>query len=88
MANGSGSGLRLRAPPREGGGEHEGGLSKERGTRRSWGEEEPVGSLGQAGQTLIRWVDKHEGPMQSTGNCVHYPVINRVGKGHGERMHP
>lgn len=67
MANGSGSGSQTQSTAEK---RVEGNmrrLSKERGTRRSWGEEEPVGSLGQAGQTLIRWVDKHQGPMQELG---------------------
>ena len=64
------------------------GSPKRGGQEGAGGEEEPVGRLGQAGQTLIRWMAKHQGPMHSTGNCVHYPVINRVGKGHGERMYP
>ena len=64
------------------------GSPKRGGQEGAGGEEEPVGRLGQAGQTLIHWVAKHQGPMHSTGNCVHYPVINRVGKGHGETMYP
>ena len=64
------------------------GSPKRGGQEGAGGEEEPVGRLGQAGQTLIRWMAKHQGPMHSTGNCVHYPVINRVGKGHGETMYP
>ena len=60
------------------------GSPKRGGQEGAGGEEEPVGRLGQVELTHIRWMAKHQGPMHSTGNCVHYPVINRVGKGHGE----
>ena len=51
-------------------------------------EEEPTGSLGQVEQTIIHWMDRHHGPMYSTGNCIQYPVINRVGTEHEERTCP
>ena len=84
-AKGSRSGLRLRAPPREDGGEHED--SPKRGGKKELGvEEEPTGSLGQVEQTINHWMDKHQGPMYSTRNCMQYPVVNCVGKEHEERM--
>lgn len=47
-------------------------------------EEEGLGVWGQQIQTLMYRMDKNKDVLSSTGNCIHYPAINRNGKEHGK----